>query len=259
MNENSPLIYDFQESVEDVKRYREGEYHPVQLGDEFCDGRYRVVHKLGWGSYSTVWLARDQQANRNVALKIIVAIASESSSESRILRLLEQHRASGPDSTGEQSVAKLLDEFTFEGPNGRHTCLVSEPAGCSIADSQEAGDGWLFPLQIARAIATKIVLGVEFLHRVGVVHGGRSSSSQSVIQYYPWAENMFKIFIQETSSSEHPTWRDSAQTNCTSLLDHQQRNQSSASMAALSVQEYLLTQSGLCRLGKGARMSRTQT
>ncbi|KAL8982760.1 MAG: hypothetical protein Q9177_005173 [Variospora cf. flavescens] len=171
MNENSPLIYGFQESVEDVKRYREGEYHPVQLGDEFCDGRYRVVHKLGWGSYSTVWLARDQQANRNVALKIIVAIASESSSESRILRLLEQHRASGPDSTGEQSVAKLLDEFTFEGPNGRHTCLVSEPAGCSIADSQEAGDGWLFPLQIARAIATKIVLGVEFLHRVGVVHG----------------------------------------------------------------------------------------
>lgn len=168
--------YQWQEDIENLERYRHGEYHPVKLGDEFCDGRYRVVHKLGWGSYSTVWLARDQIANRHVALKIIVALASDSSNESRILRLLEQHRAAGPNPTGEHFVAQLLDEFTFEGPNGHHRCLVSEPAGCSISDSHEAGTRWLFPLQIARAIAAKIVLGVEFLHGVGVVHGGESSS-----------------------------------------------------------------------------------
>jgi len=41
--------------------YRPGGYHPVHLGDVYCQ-RYRVIHKLGFGSYSTVWLARDLQS-----------------------------------------------------------------------------------------------------------------------------------------------------------------------------------------------------
>ena len=44
--------------VENPDRYRPGGYHPVHLGDVY-DGRYKVIHKLGFGTYSTVWLARD--------------------------------------------------------------------------------------------------------------------------------------------------------------------------------------------------------
>jgi serine/threonine-protein kinase SRPK3 len=40
-------------------RYRIGGYHPVLLGDTFKDGRYKVLHKLGFGGYATVWAARD--------------------------------------------------------------------------------------------------------------------------------------------------------------------------------------------------------
>ena len=47
-----------QRSEEDLDRYRPGGYHPVHLGDVFND-RYMVVRKLGYGQYSTVWLARD--------------------------------------------------------------------------------------------------------------------------------------------------------------------------------------------------------
>lgn len=35
-----------------------GGYHPVRIGDTF-NRRYRVVSKLGWGFFSTVWLCSD--------------------------------------------------------------------------------------------------------------------------------------------------------------------------------------------------------
>ena len=47
------------EDEEDLEDYRPGGYHPVNIGDEFSNGRYVIVRKLGWGHFSTVWLARD--------------------------------------------------------------------------------------------------------------------------------------------------------------------------------------------------------
>ena len=49
------------EDEEDWEDYVKGGYHPVKIGDEFSDGRYTVVRKLGWGHFSTVWLARDNK------------------------------------------------------------------------------------------------------------------------------------------------------------------------------------------------------
>lgn len=46
---------------EPLSKYRLGGYHPVTLGDTFKDGRYKTHHKLGWGGFSTVWLAFDKE------------------------------------------------------------------------------------------------------------------------------------------------------------------------------------------------------
>ena len=47
-----------------------GGYHPVRIGDVFANGRYRVLRKLGWGHFSTVWLVLDTQTGKKVALKV---------------------------------------------------------------------------------------------------------------------------------------------------------------------------------------------
>lgn len=46
--------------------YRSGGFHPVYIGDVFND-RFKVLNKIGYGQYSTVWLVKDTQA-RSVVL-----------------------------------------------------------------------------------------------------------------------------------------------------------------------------------------------
>lgn len=46
---------------ENVLDYKPGGYHPVALGDTLKDGRYIIYHKLGYGGFSTVWVARDSK------------------------------------------------------------------------------------------------------------------------------------------------------------------------------------------------------
>lgn len=45
---------------EGTQAYRPGGFHPVYIGDVFKD-RYKVLNKIGYGVYSTVWLVRDLQ------------------------------------------------------------------------------------------------------------------------------------------------------------------------------------------------------
>jgi serine/threonine-protein kinase SRPK3 len=73
------------------KDYHPGGYHPISIGDTFDHGRFRVLHKLGFGGSSTVWLARDQWEEggrrRIVTLKAMRADVSSSNSPSEIPEL----------------------------------------------------------------------------------------------------------------------------------------------------------------------------
>ena len=161
-------IYQWHEEVENLEQYCPGGYHPVHISDEYSNGRYQIVHKLGFGSYSTVWLAKDKKANRYVALKIILADASEKTSEGRVLRHLRKTLSSPADRV---YINPFYDEFIIDGPNGRHLCVVTKPAGCSVGDSRNGY--YMFPIGIARAIAAQTVLGLKAIHSQGVIHGGR--------------------------------------------------------------------------------------
>lgn len=49
----------------------------TQLGDVFAD-RYIVVKKLGWGHFSTVWMARDDRRTSSTAPKVTHVTRSRS-------------------------------------------------------------------------------------------------------------------------------------------------------------------------------------
>ncbi|EPT02379.1 hypothetical protein FOMPIDRAFT_1022938 [Fomitopsis schrenkii] len=150
------------DNVEDINRYVSGGYHPVRLGDALRSdvANYRILHKLGRGSFATVWLAtpmEDAQLSlpRFVALKICVADADAQHE-------LNIHRRLPP--AQDRHVLRLLDEFSVHGPNGDHVVLVHDVLG-SPADLTD-----LVQNQV-RQLCKQIVQGVAFLHRHGITHG----------------------------------------------------------------------------------------
>lgn len=119
------------EEQEDVAQYRRGGYHPIHLGD-ILNNRYRVVRKIGWGHFSTVWLCRDIEEEKYVALKVVKSAQHYTETAADEIRLLEVIRDADPFDKNHEKIVKLLNHFTVRGVNGVHTCLVFEALGCSL-------------------------------------------------------------------------------------------------------------------------------
>ncbi|VUC36820.1 unnamed protein product [Clonostachys rosea] len=147
------------QDVERMGRYSPGGYYAVNIGDSLHKNRYRIVHKLGHGTFSTVWLAKDTHHYRYVALKIGTGDANFK--EASILENVAPNELLPP----------LLDRFVLEGPNGKHPCYATIPARMTISDALDASDCRLFELDVARALAAQMALAVSSLHSHGLAHG----------------------------------------------------------------------------------------
>ncbi|KAF7322174.1 Protein kinase [Mycena kentingensis (nom. inval.)] len=174
-----------QKDTESISDYHPGGFHPTHLGDTFCDGRYTVVHKLGYGSSSTVWLVSDSQTGSYASLKILKS-EKNSSAERAVLEHLA--KTYDGEEEGSRHVARILDHFVHEGTNGQHLCIVGDVLGPSIAIDPLA---WLYedsqlPPDMARRFCGQIALGVAYLHKRGIAHGDLHPGNILLCLPRPW-------------------------------------------------------------------------
>ncbi|KAJ3552643.1 hypothetical protein NPX13_g11066 [Xylaria arbuscula] len=169
------IEYEWIDGVERLDMYEPGGYHPVKINDVLYS-RYRIVDKLGFGGYSTIWLARDESMERYVAIKVNISGSSQAVPlrETSVLRALSRLRSSTNTlSAGHPEhkfTPEILDEFIIEGPNGLHPCYTVSPAQGNL---REASFSRLFPIQVARRLAGNLAQAVSLVHSGGFVHGGK--------------------------------------------------------------------------------------
>ncbi|KAI1952753.1 hypothetical protein LOZ12_002320 [Ophidiomyces ophidiicola] len=158
---------------EEPDYYKAGGFHPISLGDRFKNDQNTILRKLGYGQYSTVWLAKDSKHQKYVAIKVLRADCyggHHDIFEREILsRILEVSRRSSHQ--GRNYVSHLLEQFTQTGPNGDHVCLTFDVLGHHL-DFQAAKyeDGKL-PVRAVKVIVRQLLLALDFLHReCSVIH-----------------------------------------------------------------------------------------
>lgn len=186
---------------EDHEDYCKGGYHPVTIGELYKDGRYEIVRKLGWGHFSTVWLARDTVENKHVALKVVRSAPHYTETALDEISLLKRIVQANPDHPGKRYVVSLLDSFKHEGPNGLHICMVFEVLGENLLEPIRRYRHKGIPAPLVRQISKQVLLGLDYLHReCGVIH--TDLKPENVLIEIDDVEALVKQLDEETRAIE---------------------------------------------------------
>ncbi|EGX87929.1 srpk, putative [Cordyceps militaris CM01] len=166
---------DDQKNEEGHSAYRTGGFHPVYIDDIFND-HYIVCNKLGYGAYSTVWLARDTNREHGhehqyVALKVLSGECYYTDVDIFEREILRHLRDNGkPTMPGYPFICHLLDDFEITGPYGKHVCLVFPLMGETLRSFGALFQRSLVPYVTMRRFTIEIALALHYAHNQGVIH-----------------------------------------------------------------------------------------
>lgn len=158
-----------QDESEPQERYDEGLYYPVSIGETLA-GRYRIEHKLGWGGFSTVWMAYDNALGRSVALKIMTP-GEDGDHEFQIQN--EIGRAVRDTSN---LITHRGGSFGVSGRNGiYHQVLVLPLVGPSLGLRLPN-----MPIRARMSAAKQLLVALKTFHEAGFIHRGEQPIPMSM-------------------------------------------------------------------------------
>lgn len=137
-----------------------------QPGNErLIAGRYRLLSPLGEGGMGTVWRARDETLQREVAVKEVRAPAGLGASDVERMYARLEREAWAAARVANRNVVTVYDVAVED---GRPWIVMELVRGLSLSDVLEA-EGPLPPARAAR-IGAEVLAALRAAHAVGVLH-----------------------------------------------------------------------------------------
>ncbi|KAF2019621.1 kinase domain protein [Aaosphaeria arxii CBS 175.79] len=156
---------------ESLPWYNPNQFYPVRIG-EILDSRYKVLGKLGYGAYSTVWLCRDVRDASFAAIKVCTRNVDQSARIHRELEFYEHVSSLDSQHPGQRFIRGLLGTFEISSPTGgQHLCLVHPPMHMTIRELQYINPSHKLNEPLLKWTLHKLLTALSFLHdEANVVH-----------------------------------------------------------------------------------------
>ncbi|GKZ40087.1 hypothetical protein AbraIFM66950_002279, partial [Aspergillus brasiliensis] len=156
--------------------YDSRRFYPARPG-EVLDNRYQILVKVGWGTSSTTWFARDMRGSCDepetvVALKISNTLSETDTSEREIERCIAN---ADPSHRGRTLFRTSSDSFEISGTHGKQLCLAHEAMREPLWLFQRRFKNASIPLPLVKGYVRFLLIGLDYLHTAcNVVHTGAS-------------------------------------------------------------------------------------
>ncbi|EFY86239.1 protein kinase-like protein [Metarhizium acridum CQMa 102] len=157
---------------EELPGYVAENYYPTRIGQVF-ESRYRVLCKLGRGTGSTVWLAKDLSHEEYRVLKACTIskngfVLQQAKNEITVLDYLKSSPVQ--QHPGKAFVRTILTSFEVSGPKGSHKCLVYRPLGMTFTELRNLLPERRIETRMLQHALQILLVALDYLHKNNVVH-----------------------------------------------------------------------------------------
>jgi serine/threonine protein kinase len=176
----APLVHGFKPLEEPLHLSVDDGYGYAQIkpGDSIGPlDRFSVIRRLGWGMYSSTWLAKDHEDSKDIAIKVLTGFATKLAHDGLTPELDVLRKISSSPQGAEPKEGHCLSlrsDFLFDPEKfdtGPHLCLVTDAFGGDVEHLKHRCAGHNgFPLSLAKRILLHTLMGLATIHRQGIVH-----------------------------------------------------------------------------------------
>lgn len=171
------------DSNQEDNLYKPGGYYDARIGECLKNGRYTIIRKLGWGHFSTVWLAWDSFRGKHVALKIVKSDSDyleNTMDEIEILKHVQKNH--NQQQLGKDKIVQISDVFDIPSKNRQktsrklaeyHTCVAFKDIGISLLSGitdRSYKTNTRIPIANIKSVVRQILEGLDYLHKCDIIH-----------------------------------------------------------------------------------------
>lgn len=130
--------------------------------NEFINNKYILIYKLGYGAFSSVWLALDIYENKYYAIKIQnYEDYDEGMDETKILLKLKPLNC--------YYISNIIDNFIVKKDDNKYVCMVFNVFGCNLYQLIRH-DRNKISISLLKKIIKQLLISLNTIHKLGYYH-----------------------------------------------------------------------------------------
>lgn len=184
---------------------REGHFE-FSLGDNLTP-RYKILSKMGEGTFGRVLECWDRQTRDYVAIKVVRSISKYRDAAMIEIDVLEKL---AKNDKGESHCVQILTWFDYR----NHICIVFERLGPSLFDFLRRNEYSPFPVDLVREFGRQLLESVAYMHDLRLIHTDLKPENILLV-----SSEYVKLPGRKRSSSDETRFRCLPKSSVIKLID----------------------------------------